>query len=80
MRKLFTKIDKGVGEVKLRPEEPDDLWHVYHLIAVGDRVKASTFRWVGIHHVLVRSNLLSVLQHTEKCKKRAILEPWSLIE
>lgn len=34
------------GEVKLRPEELEDLWSAYNLIAVGDTVGALTFRKV----------------------------------
>lgn len=36
--------DMKAGEVKLRIENPDDLWHVHNLVAAGDRVRASTYR------------------------------------
>jgi hypothetical protein len=32
--------------VQLLPEEEDDLWHAYNLIAVGDTLQAVTVRWV----------------------------------
>jgi protein pelota len=32
--------------VVLVPEEPEDMWHAYNLIAVGDLIKASTIRKV----------------------------------
>lgn len=34
------------GTVVLRPEEVEDLWHAYHLISVGDRVRTTTLRKV----------------------------------
>lgn len=39
------KID-GYGEITLVPEETEDLWHTYNLIAKGDRVLATTWRKV----------------------------------
>ncbi|CAK9866463.1 unnamed protein product [Sphagnum jensenii] len=36
----------GSGSVKLVPEEPEDMWHVYNLVATGDRVEAVTVRKV----------------------------------
>lgn len=30
--------------VELMPEESEDMWHVYNLIAVSDNVRASTVR------------------------------------
>lgn len=45
MRLLGKQIDKdGCGEVKMIPEEPEDMWHAYNLIAVGDRIRATTIR------------------------------------
>lgn len=37
----------GTGTVVLRPEEPEDMWHVYNLIGEGDLVRTTTFRKVG---------------------------------
>lgn len=37
----------GSGEVSLIPEEIEDLWQIFNLIAVGDEVSASTFRKVA---------------------------------
>ncbi|XP_010551095.1 PREDICTED: protein PELOTA 1 [Tarenaya hassleriana] len=36
----------GPGSVKMVPDDPDDLWFAYNLIAQGDRVMAVTFRKV----------------------------------
>ena len=30
----------------MTPEEPEDMWHVYNLITVGDSIKATTVRKV----------------------------------
>ncbi|EJU06228.1 hypothetical protein DACRYDRAFT_86016 [Dacryopinax primogenitus] len=46
--KLVNKhIDKdGKGYVTLRPEEDEDMWHIYNLIQVGDEVRAPAIRRV----------------------------------
>ncbi|KAG0592920.1 hypothetical protein M758_1G281900 [Ceratodon purpureus] len=44
VRKDITK--NGSGSVKLVPEEAEDMWHVYNLVAVGDRVSGVTVRKV----------------------------------
>jgi protein pelota len=36
----------GAGSVVLLAEEPEDMWHVYNLIHVGDSVKTTTIRKV----------------------------------
>jgi protein pelota len=36
--------DPKTGEIKLRVENPDDLWHVHNLLLPGDLVRASTTR------------------------------------
>jgi len=36
--------DPKTGEIKLRMENPDDLWHLHNLIQPGDLVRASTYR------------------------------------
>lgn len=36
--------DPKTGEIKLRVENPDDLWHLHNLILPGDQVRASTYR------------------------------------
>ncbi|XP_066253158.1 protein pelota [Euwallacea similis] len=47
MKLLHKDIDKGgQGVVTLIPEEPEDMWHAYNLIAEGDSVKSSTIRKV----------------------------------
>ncbi|KAL1529850.1 hypothetical protein AB1Y20_000781 [Prymnesium parvum] len=42
----FARGAEGFGEVTLLPEEIEDLWHVFNLLAVGDAVAATTFRKV----------------------------------
>ena len=37
----------GAGSATVRPEEPEDMWHAYNLIMVGDRVRTTTFRKVS---------------------------------
>lgn len=44
MHKNFEK--DGVGSITLVPEETEDMWHAYNLIAEGDSVRASTIRKV----------------------------------
>ncbi|KAL6651563.1 hypothetical protein ACP70R_010488 [Stipagrostis hirtigluma subsp. patula] len=39
-------VRNGPGTVKLLPEEEDDLWHAYNLIATGDNLQAVTVRKV----------------------------------
>ncbi|KAJ3361616.1 hypothetical protein GGF31_002208 [Allomyces arbusculus] len=47
MKQLGRHIEKDAsGYVKLCPEESEDMWHIYNLIAPGDRVRASTIRRV----------------------------------
>jgi len=36
--------DPKTGEIKLRVENPDDLWHLHNLLLRGDHVRASTTR------------------------------------
>eukprot|EP00753_Platysulcus_tardus_P022565 PLAT9778.1.p1 GENE.PLAT9778.1~~PLAT9778.1.p1 ORF type:complete len:513 (-),score=236.77 PLAT9778.1:110-1624(-) len=36
----------GAGKISFLPEEAEDLWHAYNLIALGDRVQATTLRKV----------------------------------
>jgi protein pelota len=36
--------DPKTGEIKVRVENPDDLWHLHNLIQPGDLVRASTYR------------------------------------
>jgi len=46
--KLVNKyIDKdGEGHVTLIPDNPEDMWHAYNLVAEGDSLRASTIRKV----------------------------------
>jgi protein pelota len=36
----------GFGMVVLRAEEPEDMWHVFNLLTLGDHVKTTTYRKV----------------------------------
>ncbi|KJE95493.1 translation factor pelota [Capsaspora owczarzaki ATCC 30864] len=47
MRLLKREIERDqTGSVLLLPEEAEDMWHAYNLIAVGDKLRASTVRRV----------------------------------
>lgn len=48
MKLVSKNINKdGAGEIKLYPNVVEDMWHVYNLIAVGDRVTATSFRKIN---------------------------------
>lgn len=36
--------DPKTGEIKIRIENPDDLWHLHNLVVPGELVRASTYR------------------------------------
>lgn len=40
-------VKNGAGEVKVVPEEAEDMWHVFNLVREGDRVTGTTFRKVA---------------------------------
>nr|XP_033802338.1 protein pelota homolog isoform X1 [Geotrypetes seraphini] len=47
MKLLSKDIDKdNTGQVTLIPEEPEDMWHTYNLLQIGDSLRASTIRKV----------------------------------
>nr|CAH7736337.1 unnamed protein product [Callosobruchus chinensis] len=47
MKVVYQNIGKdGDGSVALIPEEPEDMWHAYNLIAEGDSVRSTTIRKV----------------------------------
>ncbi|XP_035436359.2 protein pelota [Spodoptera frugiperda] len=47
MKLVFKSIERdGCGSIGLIPEESEDMWHAYNLVAVGDAVTASTVRKV----------------------------------
>ncbi|XP_068629462.1 protein pelota [Battus philenor] len=47
MKLTYKNIEKdGCGSIGLIPEESEDMWHAYNLIAEGDAVTASTVRKV----------------------------------
>ena len=45
IKKQISEKDGG-GSVKLRAEEAEDMWHTFHIIAPGDRVRTTTLRKV----------------------------------
>lgn len=47
MKLVFRNIDKyNAGSVELVPEEPEDMWHAYNLVAIGDTLRSTTIRKV----------------------------------
>jgi len=45
MKLIRKALEKdGQGEVTFVPTEPEDMWHAYNLIAVGDCLRATTIR------------------------------------
>ena len=44
MKAEFGEMQKSFGEIRLFPENIDDIWHLSHLIAPGDLVFATTLR------------------------------------
>lgn len=45
MRLIKKNIDRmNGGEIKLEPQEQEDMWHAYNLIAIDDSLRASTVR------------------------------------
>lgn len=47
MKLISRDIDKNnTGQVTLIPEEAEDMWHAYNLVAVGDSLRSTTIRKV----------------------------------
>ncbi|KAI9448170.1 pelota [Lactarius indigo] len=46
MKIVGKHIVKGSGYIKVRPEEDEDMWHLYNLIQEGDNVRAPAIRRV----------------------------------
>ncbi|KAJ2512841.1 Translation factor pelota [Coemansia sp. RSA 1939] len=47
MKLIYKRIEKdSSGSVRLVPEHPEDMWHVYNLIQKSDQLEASTVRGV----------------------------------
>lgn len=44
MKAEFGELQKSFGEIRLFPENIDDIWHLSHLVAPGDLVFATTLR------------------------------------
>ena len=50
MKLLGKQLDKNhSGRIKLLPQEPEDLWHAFNIIVVGDRVVTKTIRLAFAH-------------------------------
>lgn len=47
--KLTSKhIDKdGAGQVTILPEETEDMWHIYNILQLNDRLKATAVRYTS---------------------------------
>ncbi|KAJ1918581.1 Translation factor pelota [Mycoemilia scoparia] len=49
MKLLKEDIDRNrSGSVRLEPEEPEDMWHLYNIIQKGDQIFSKAMRQVGI--------------------------------
>lgn len=47
MKQVHRHLEKdGSGQIGLIPEEPEDMWHAYNLIAAGDSLRSTTVRKV----------------------------------
>ncbi|KAM3722866.1 Protein pelota [Dirofilaria immitis] len=47
MKQFKRNIDKnGAGEVTLLCDEAEDMWHIYNLVRIGDKVRCTTIRKV----------------------------------
>ncbi|XP_035690722.1 protein pelota-like [Branchiostoma floridae] len=47
MKLIDRSFDKdGSGQVTLLPEDPEDMWHAFNLVAVGDSLRSTTIRKV----------------------------------
>lgn len=45
MRLLKKMVNKDLsGSMKLMPDDAEDMWHIFHLLAVGDHISATSFR------------------------------------
>jgi len=49
MKLIRKDVDaEGVGQVTVTLEEAEDMWHLYNLLTIDDRVRTTTLRY--IHH------------------------------
>lgn len=46
MKFVHKAMDRGSGHIVLVPEYPEDMWHLFNLIRVGDNVQSTTIRKV----------------------------------
>ncbi len=61
MKLLGKQLDKSnAGRIKLQPQEPEDLWHAFNIIVVGDRVTAKTLRFV-LCLIFIASTFFSIV-------------------
>ena len=49
MRQVHRKLEKdGSGVLKLIAEDPEDMWHAYNLISVGDGYADARASYTGL--------------------------------
>jgi len=77
MKLVHKNIERGLGgSIVLIPEENEDMWHVYNLVAIGDKLRAPTFRKVVTARTPIKIRLTLTLDvenikyDNEGCKLR----------
>ena len=63
--------DRFKGEIKVQIDAPDDLWHLYNIIQIGDILVMSTYR-------RDESAKVDKVRAERSEKKRMVLRPASL--
>jgi len=53
-----------LSHVVLIPEEAEDMWHAYNIVAVGDTVKSTTIRYLTKN--MVYNRCMTQLTHWQK--------------
>nr|UST29492.1 pelota [Haliclona caerulea] len=73
MKLINKSLEKdSSGHVTLVPDEPEDMWHAYNLVAAGDRLRSTTIRRVqtesatgSVSSNKIRTTLTIAVQSTE---------------
>lgn len=52
LKRVFER--DGSGWIELVPEEPEDMWHAYHLLAEGDILRSTTIRYFDRGRIMQR--------------------------
>ena len=65
--------------IGLIPDEPEDMWHAYNLIAVGDRLRATTIRYINIAKEMsrIKSDFNLGCQHVIVSYTEHFLHAWT---